>query len=114
MLNYNGFNANIITMQGAKDTQLNHKPVKMNNDGTVALAAKDDDFIGYCVSDKDAIKGVQMQGYMEAEYTGTISKLGWMHLVSNGDGKVAVSTATGPMYRVIKLDTTNKVVGFIL
>lgn len=114
MLNYNGFNVNIITMQGDKDTQLNHKAVKVANDGTVALAAKDEDFIGYCVSDKDAVKGVQMQGYMEAEYSGTISKLGWIHLVSNGDGKVCASTSAGPMYRVIKLDTTNKVVGFIL
>lgn len=115
MISYNGFNTKVITMTKATDDSMLGKVVSIASNNAV-VAPKGNEFVGVCVSDNGTYIGVQVEGYIECPYSGTITDCGWAHLVSNGTDEVASATAsTGAvMRRVMKLDIDNKVVGFIL
>lgn len=116
MLNYNGFNTKVITISKAKnDDNLLGKAVKLDAHGALVACEKNDDFIGICVGDRGDYASVQAEGYIQCEYTGTISSYGWSKLVCGDGGKVAASsTASSPVRRIMTIDATNKTVGFIL
>lgn len=115
MVSYNGFNSKVITISKATEENMLGKIVTVSGNNAV-VAPKNSEFVGVCVSDNGAYLGVQVEGYVECPYTGTISECGWAHIVSNGTNEVATATATAGsvMRRVMKLDTDNKIVGFIL
>lgn len=115
MISYNGFNSKTITMTKNSEENLLGKIITVNSDNA-AIAPKNAEFIGVCVSDNGDYIGVQVEGYVECPYTGTLGECGWVHLVSNGTNEVTTATAAAGsvMRRVMNIDSSNKIVGFIL
>lgn len=111
-VSYKGFNENVLSFK----TELTEAgcPVQISTSNEVRKASKGQDFIGVLISTDGVIGAVQLEGYVELEYTGTTPTLGFCGLVSNGNNGVEVSTTTKHIVRVIRLDTSKKIVGFIL
>ena len=88
-------------------------PVKMSASNTVAVCAADDRFCGVCIHADAAHADVQLKGYVECKYSGTAPSVGYATLLAAADGKVAADE-DGAEYLVLKVDTTNSIVGFIM
>lgn len=115
MLSYNGFNTKVITMPKSTEDELLGKAINVGTDGNAIAATKNGEFIGICVGDHGDYACVQVEGYIESKYTGTVSSLGWAHIVAGDGNAVAISTTAGtPMRRIMRNDATNKVIGYIL
>ena len=110
-ISYKGFNANVITM--ASDSNIKENcPVVPTADNRCEAASNGTNFIGISVHRRSELVSVQVEGYVEVKYTGTAPTYGYCGLVSAGFGvKVAEN---GVKYRVIKVDTDNSIVGFLL
>lgn len=89
-------------------------PVVVGENSEVSKAAADKDFIGVAVSANGEFAGVILNGYTELPYTGTAPAFGFCALAANGTGGVKTSTSSNHIVKVIKVDTVNKTVGFIL
>jgi len=87
--------------------------VKMSANNTVAVCADDDRFCGVCIHADSANADVQLKGYVELEYTGTAPTVGYSKLLASAAGKVKADS-DGAEFLVLKVDTTNKIVGFIM
>ena len=112
-ISYRGFNSSALTFESEAEFTKG-APVGFDG-GACAPAAEDSAFIGICVSVRGNLVTTQMEGYVEADYSGTAPECGWVKLCADGEGGVAVSEADGiPLYRVIEVNTENKKVGFIL
>lgn len=112
-VSYKGFNENVLSFK----TELTEAggPVQISTGNEVRSASKGQDFIGVLLSTDGIIGAVQLEGYVELEYSGTTAPtLGFCALVSNGSNGVEVSTTSKHVVRVIRIDSTNKIVGFIL
>ena len=113
-ISYRGFNSSALTFESEADFTKG-APIGFNSEGVCAQAEKDDAFIGICVSVRGSLVTAQMEGFVEAAYTGEAPAYGWVKLCADGNGGVAVSTEDGvPLYRVIEVDAENNKVGFIL
>lgn len=113
-ISYRGFNASALTFESESEFTKGD-PVAISAAGACSPAEEDDLFLGICVSVRGNLITVQMEGYVEAAYSGTAPECGWGKLCADGDGGVAVSEEeTAPLYRIIEVDTVNKTVGFIL
>ena len=113
-ISYRGFNSSALTFESEAEFTKG-APIGFDSDGICAQAEADDAFIGVCVSVRGNLVTAQMEGFVEANYSGTAPGYGWVKLCADGNGGVAVSTGDGvPLYRVIEVDTENKKVGFIL
>ena len=64
------------------------KLCKMADNGKVALCAAGDDFIGMMESVRGGYAGVQIHGFVEVAFTGSLPALGYTKLVANGNGGV--------------------------
>ena len=92
-------------------------PITPGTDCTAYRATADRDFIGISCSADGEYAGVIVDGYVEVPYTGSAPNFGFCNLVSNGSNGVKTpgsSTTSNHIVRVIKIDTQNKIVGFIL
>lgn len=108
-------------------------PVKMQGNGTVQACSDGDRFCGIALAvADDGYATVQLGGYVKAVYSGSDFSLGYAHALADGDGKlkadageestvvtsdedtVSVTEYTGGEILVIDIDTTAKIVGFIL
>jgi len=90
------------------------EPVGMQANGQVKTCAAGAEFIGVAGSvAADGHANVQVKGYCEAVYSSTAPALGRTVLVADGAGGVKTAQA-GTAYAVIYVDTTNKIVGFIM
>lgn len=108
---YNGFHTDVITLQAQGEVK--GVAVTINTDGVCVPAEEGDDFIGIAVNQREDMAGVQTEGYAETEYTGSAPTYGYCGLAAAADGKVAASDSA-QTYKVIKVDTDNHIVGFIL
>ncbi len=118
-LSYNGYDTNFITIEKAKDTDINLGDFVTIKNHLAAKAASDTAFIGVVTGVKGNYLTVKTRGYHECLYTGsTAPKEGMSFLVSNGTGGVAVpstSSATANVARaVLRIDDANKRIGFII
>jgi len=112
-MTYKGYSENVITIR-KDETATAGYPVSVGDNG-VNNAVANAGFIGICRSVREGFCGVQTQGYAEVPYTGTTPSYGYVKLVANGNGGVLVKTdASVPFVKVLKVDTDNKTVGFIL
>ena len=111
-IKFNGIANEVVTFKSAA-AQTAGTPVKMSSSETVAKAANGDVFFGFPVNFSNGLQGVQIKGYVEAEYTGTAPTVGYVKLVSNGSG-VKVDAQNGREYLVVSVNTTDKIVGFFL
>lgn len=107
-----GYGENVLTF----NTNLTEAgvPVAVDADRHASLAAEDTDFIGFTTYADGKIAGVIVDGYVEVPYTGTVPTYGFTPLVSNGTNGVKLSTDSKHIVRVIRVDTYNNTVGFIL
>lgn len=110
---YKGFNENTATFAAYDDVEKG-VPVEMAESCTVKKAIDGQYFVGVCSGVIDGIAGVQLTGYIEMKYSGTVPSLGTCQVVSNGDGGIKITASGGRMVTVIKLDTEKKTVGFII
>lgn len=108
---YKGFHENIASF--AFSDAVKGSPVEMAESCKVKNAAADHAFIGVCVNTDGEIAGVQLTGYTELPYTGTAPAVGITQLAADGNGGVKTAAA-GRSVTVLKTDTVNKTVGFIL
>lgn len=113
-ISLNGYNNNVVTFEANEN--LTPGLVVMDSSLIVKNAVADDDFIGYAISKNGYITNVQTEGYIELPYTGSAMNLGYRALVASGAGTVAnkESATVGKKRLVVKVDTQNKIVGFIL
>lgn len=114
---FNEIGKDVITMLTALVAADIGKPVKVSANGTVALAAAEDPFIGVLdlIDSSQECCAVQDCGYVTLPYTGAPA-LNRQELVANGDGGVKPPTTagTGRMYFIVNKDTTATTVTFRL
>ncbi len=113
MISFNGFDEKVLTFNGigVKAGAL----VTVKDNAAVENSAASEDFIGVCVGCvNDSYVTVQVSGYMELPYSGEAPALGYTALVANGNGGVKASSSGKNVCRVLKIDTVNSKVGFIL
>lgn len=92
-----------------------NKPVKIGAGNVAALCADGDEIIGLCETVDNSVVGVKLAGICECTYTGSDPAIGRSKLVADGAGTVKVDGGSShPSLLVIAVDTTNKLVTFIL
>ena len=111
MYSYNGYNANNLTFAVSGDLTSNN-PVKLSESEVVSMAGKNDVFCGVATTVRNGAASVQMGGYIELPFSGTAPAVGKNCLVADGNGGVSVSE-NGTDALIIKVDTANKICGFI-
>lgn len=108
----NGYGENTSTFRTTGLVCTNHT-VKMADNLIVSPCEAGDDFIGIAVNTRDGYAGVQLNGYVKTDFTGTAPKLGWCGLVSDGKGGITADE-NGRKYLVVEVDAINNKAGFIL
>ena len=112
-VSFEGIGEQLISFAAANGTTKNEF-VKLSASGTLAKCSADDVFMGYCVKTGAGFADVMTHGYIEVGYVGqTAPTLGYDTLTAAGSGKVQADD-DGREYLIIKVDTTNAVVGFIM
>lgn len=112
-VSFEGIGEQVISFAAASGTAKNEF-VKISANGTVAKCSADDVFAGYCINVDGGFADVKTAGYTEVGYSGeTAPSLGFCKLLAAGSGKVTADS-DGREYLVLKVDTTNKLVGFIM
>lgn len=112
---FDGFMQECITFNSALASTDELKPVKISASSTVALSADTQQIHGKAIKvEKDGAVTVQLKGYVEFTYSGTGPAVGYAKLAADGTGKVKVDATNGREFLVMKVDTTAKVVGFLL
>lgn len=89
--------------------------VKVSGNGAVGACAEGDSFCGVAmaVDDDDGACAVIMGGMVTVPYSGSNPALGWSALCADGIGGVQANTA-GRKHQVVDVDTTSKMVTFVL
>ena len=112
-VSFEGIGEQVISFEAASGTQKNEF-VKISANNKVANCSADDVFAGYCINTEAGFADVKTHGYIEVPYTGTTAPtVGFATLTAAGSGKVQADE-DGREYLVIKVDSTNAVVGFIM
>lgn len=110
-VSFEGIGEQVISFKNASAAKGNF--VKMSAGGTVAPCSAADDFIGVCLKADSGFADVQTAGYVECGYTDTAPSVGYGILVASTAGKVKTAQ-TGREHLIIKVDTTNGIVGFMM
>ncbi len=108
---HNGFHTDCITLETGGNVSVG-LPVNISDDDKCAVATANSEFIGVAVSKRNNQVCVQLTGYAEVSYTGSAPTLGYCGLLSAGTN--GVKAGDGRKYKVLKVDTAKKTVGFIL
>lgn len=113
-ISFHGFHAKVITFYAGESCEVG-KAVTISEDGEAVKAANNGRFIGICTSLRNGVAGVQVEGYVELPYSGTAPKHGVNRLIcAANDCLAASSDDMAQYYKILKVDTDNKIVGFIL
>lgn len=109
---YQGFNNQVLTFKRAE--HLKEKAlVTVNAEGKADFA--ETSFIGVVDSIRGELAGVQMEGYVEIPYSGSMPLPGILALKPVEQGKKVTVDETGKnFYRVINVDWNKATIGFIL
>jgi hypothetical protein len=99
---------------GFVKNQDENKPCKLSAAKTVALCAANELFDGIVLVVEDGYCSVQMEGFVTLPYSSTDPTLGVIKLEADGAGKVRVDATNGQERLVTDVDTTNKLVTFLL
>lgn len=103
-----GFKANLTK-------EAEGKLVKMKADSEVELCADGNKFIGKVLKyEERGIASVQIGGYMEVVYSGADPTVGFAKLSADAAGGVKVDEVAGQEVKAVKVDATNKIVGFFI
>ncbi|MBR0412102.1 MAG: hypothetical protein IJI47_00850 [Eubacterium sp.] len=113
-ISFKGYENKTITFEAAEGLTAG-APVTVDANGKAANASADGYFVGVCTAIRNGWASVQTEGYVEVPYTGTAPSHGLVSLVAAGESKVkAGGDGDIALYKVIKVDTENTTVGFIL
>ena len=107
-ISFAGYQENVLTFE-CDNTVAAGDLVKMSESGKVAKAAANDVFIGKCLSVNGGFAAVQLNGYMEAQKSGTVN-VGYNKLAAATTG---VKTASNGIDRLV-IYSDDTTVGFIL
>ena len=111
---FEGIGENIVTFYNSKTSgAAAGMPVKMSGPCEAAKCADGERFFGVAVAGDTEFAAVQVEGYVELPYSGTEPAVGFGKLAANGAGGIKTAE-TGGEFLIIDVDTTNKVVGFML
>lgn len=118
-LSYNGYDTNFITIEKANDAEINLGDFVTITNHLASKAAANAAFIGVVTGIKGDYLTVKTRGYHECLYSGTTApKEGLCVLASNGTSGVTCpassSTEVNVPRVVLRIDTTNKRIGFII
>ena len=105
-----GENAATFCLSGVAEKGI---PVSMHSSMTVRACENGEDFMGCTLNVKGEYACVQLDGYVQFTYSGSIPSVGLNYIVADGNGGVRVAEA-GRQYIVTDIDTENKKVGIIL
>ncbi|HHU23030.1 MAG TPA: hypothetical protein GXZ52_06425 [Clostridiales bacterium] len=109
-------------------------PVKLSANGEVCKCAAGENFAGVAISVNGGFAAVQTAGYVRLPYSGDVApQVGRQHLVTDGLGGVMVDAGTadkvsigdtdyptgtisytGESYLVLDVDTSDRLVGFMM
>lgn len=113
-ISFNGFNTKNVTFE-CEDAIDAGTPVKTTSNGCVVACSANDSFIGINVCSRNYLTTVQLTGYVECSYSGSAPSLGFEQLAADSAGGVkAVTGDVGNVYKVLYVNTTDKIVGFII
>ncbi len=115
-VSFEGVNEQVLSFKSASGNSaaVKGKFAAMSANFTVAVADEDDIFVGMCIKSADGFADVMTHGYVECKYTGTTAPtVGYNLLVCSDDDTVEVAEA-GREVLVLKVDSTNSIVGFIM
>lgn len=107
-ISFTGYQENVLTFECDSAVAAGDL-VKMSDSGKVAKAAANDAFIGKCLSVNGGFAAVQLNGYMEAQKSGTVN-VGYNKLAAAASG---VKTADSGVERLV-IYSDDTTVGFIL
>ena len=113
MVSYKGFGEQFLTFKNTKVQK--GDLVSIKTDGVAEKANNSAKFIGVCVDDShEGYITVQVSGYVELPYTGTMPNMNYSALTSNGSGGVKFENGGDVIFKVLKIDSANNTAGFIL
>ena len=107
-ISFAGYQENVLTFE-CESTVSKGDFVAMSASGKVTAAAESANFIGKCVNVNDGYAAVQLNGYVEAEKSGTVN-VGYNKLVMAASG---VKTGSSGVDRLVIYSDDTKI-GFIL
>ncbi len=108
---FDGYNEQLLTFECTSNVVVG-APVKMVGFETVTVCSEGDEFIGICRGVRDGFASIQVAGYVEVPYTGSIT-FGNLILAADGSGGVKIAD-TGTSYWAVTADTTKKTVGILV
>ena len=115
-ISYNGFDNKVIAMESSSNIA-NGALVTIASTGKCTQCTANQEFIGVAVCKRDSVVSVQVGGYVECKYTGTAPSKGYTRLKASAATTVVAASNDDygiNKYKVLKVDETNKIVGFIL
>ena len=114
-VSFEGVNEQVLSFKSATGDAAAEKGkfAAMSDNFTVAVCAANSVFVGMCINKVDNFADIMTRGYMECKYSGTAPKLGYVKLACASADTVASADA-GREVLVLKVDTANKTVGFIM
>ncbi len=110
MINFSGYNENVVTFAVDDSTVLMGTPVKMTSSKTVGACDDGDNMIGVAVNVRNGYAAVQLTGYIEMPTDETLA-VGYNTLCVAQGGKIK-SSESGREYLVACVD--NSIAGIIL
>lgn len=110
---FNGVERTVLTFHAESGTTAGGLAAISGNN-TVHSANSGEAAVGLVLGVRDGYAAVQVKGYVEVGYAGTLS-LGWLDLTSdNGKLRTGASNEKKRRCLVVNLDTTNKIAGLFL
>lgn len=88
-------------------------PVAISNNNQVSDATDGQLPVGVALHVRQGIAAVQMKGYLELPYSGTVPSLGWSRFVADGLGGVKTA-ADGLACLIVNVDSATQTVGLYL
>ena len=113
-INYKGYNSGTITCEKGDGLAVGY-PVKFDPNNHAVPAGNGDEFVGICTAVRGDWASVQINGYVEMPYSGSITRASYVSLCADSNHKVkAGSVDATKHFKLLCLDATNSTIGFIL
>ncbi|MBQ7202863.1 MAG: hypothetical protein IJS03_02465 [Eubacterium sp.] len=113
-ISHKGYETKCLTFETG-ETITAGELVTVNSLGQAVKTSNGGNFVGVCIAVRNGYASVQVEGYVELPYSGSAPSVGLATLVSDSNANIKAGGENDVVYyKVLKRDTTNKIVGFIL
>ena len=115
-VSFEGVNEQVLSFKSASTTDgaLVGKPVKMSANLTVAGCSANDVFVGFGIHDEDGFAEVMTHGFVKCAYTGDTAPAVGYGILACASASAVKPASAGNRVLILSVDTTNKIVGFIM